>query len=83
MHLVQALWLVLEDLHMSDINKLTPIYSDNQQGSVYWSKGWTNQRICHITSETWQSKMRMHEHKEINIEHIEVGLNTTDIRTKE
>jgi hypothetical protein len=63
-HLVQALQLVLEDLNMSNINKPTLIYNDNQ-AFIYWSKGWANQCMCRLISKTWQSEMHVSTRKSI------------------
>jgi hypothetical protein len=80
--LVQALRLLLEDLSMSDVAKLTLIYNDNQ-GSVDWSKGWANRRRMRHMNIQNIAVRDAREHQEIDIQHIEGELNPADILTKE
>jgi hypothetical protein len=80
--LVQALWLLLEDLGMRDVAKPTLIYNNNQ-GSVNGSKGWANRRMRPMNICNMAIQDAHHEHQEIDIEHIKGKLNPADILTKE
>jgi hypothetical protein len=79
---VQALWLVFEDLGMSNIAKPALIYNDNQ-GSSNWGKGWANRRMCHMKIRNMAVRDAHEHHQEIDIKHIEGKLNPANILTKE